>query len=417
MGLIHHWRLLILGCLFFISVCTQEQPYSPEDKPGQITGLVKPAGVIAQVDLLQGILIQSAFTDSSGYFKFDRVNPGTYNLEFSSTNYGRQILNQITVYPNRITAVPDVNLKPIPEQISSILPAGNVVDFPLTAPIEIEFSLLMDQKSVESNFFLLPEVKGHFSWATISGTSKFSFYPDDQYFSNSLYQFVLYKGAKTIYGGNLSFDFWSNFKTEGAKITGTIPENNATFVSPQSSIYLNFNSKMDRQSVEQYFKISPSKLGNFRWFDSRRACFQPGSYLASNTIYTVTLSGSTKDIYNSFLSNNEPGGDFTFAFQTEPLTITSSYPAHGATYISRSSPIIITFNTLMNQVAAQTAFSISPTVEGWDFQWSDLSRFQYGGTTRLEANTFYTVTIDTTCSDAWGNFLPSSYSFLFKTGN
>jgi len=412
MGIIRGIRLLMILLICLTICCTEEQPYSPQDKPGKIVGLVKPKGTIVQIDLYQGIIIQTAFTDSSGYFELDSVTAGTYNLEFSSKNYGRHVLNEVIVYPGQVTTIPDIHLKPYPEQISTITPANGVQNFPLTAPIQIQFSTLMNYQSVENSFFLVPEVNGRFVWEIISGNSKLSFYPVDQYISNLSYVIILTTDAKTIYGDSLSIDLVSNFKTEGVKITTTIPENEATFISPQSAIYVYFNSKMDRQSVEQNFSISPIKMGNFRWFDSRRFSFQPGAYFASNTEYTITIGAEARDIYNNFLTGNK-----TFSFETEPLRITYSYPANGATSISRSNPISITFNTFVNQETAQNAFSLIPPVEGWNFQWSDLTRFQYVGSAKLLSNTFYIVTIDTTCSDAWGNLLPTNYSFTFKTGN
>ncbi|MDZ7262937.1 MAG: Ig-like domain-containing protein [candidate division KSB1 bacterium] len=405
------WKIWLCGWWILIIGCTEEQPYSPEIQPGQIVGIVKPSNAMAKIELVQGVSIQATTSDSSGYYKFNRVTAGTYNLHFSAINYGRQELTNIVVYPNRITAVPDVYLKPIPEQIATTFPLNNTVDFPLTAPVQIEFQFLMNQPSVEANFALLPPVSGHFSWAISNGKSIMSFQPDDQYVSNFWYQAVLYKNAQTIYGDNLAFDYWINFKTETATITSTVPQDGATFVSPQTAIYLYFNSAMDRPSVEQNYVIFPAKLGSFKWLDSRRLIFQPGSYLASSTIYQIAINPGAVDVFGTPLSSNN-----AFSFKTEPLMITSSFPVHGATAVSRSTPITVTFNTLMNQVAAQQAFSISPLVSGWNFQWSDLSRFQYFGTSRLEANTFYTVTIDTTCSDAWGNRLPANFSFIFKTG-
>ena len=412
MGLAHTIKFYLLLIVFLVVGCTQEQPYVPQNEPGKIVGVVKTAGKIVQIDLCQGILIRTVFSDSSGYFVIDSVFAGIYNLEFSAEKYGRQVLNEVTVYPGQVTTIPDISLKPYPEQIMTFTPVNGEQDFPLTAPLQIQFANLMDHQSVENNFSLTPDVNGRFVWEILSGSSKMSFYPDDQYFPNYYYVMKLKTGAKTSYNDSLSFTFESHFKTEGVKITSTIPENKATFISPQTGIYVYFNSIMDHQSVEQSFSITPTKMGNFKWFDPRRVCFQPGSYLASNTQYLITITSDAKDTYGNSLQQQE-----LFTFKTEPLRITSNYPTNGSTSINRLSSITITFNTYVNQDSAQKAFSLSPPVPDWILQWSDLTRFQYTGSTALEANQFYTVTIDTNCSDAWGNFLPSKYSFIFKTGN
>ncbi len=412
MGSARIWMLFFSLLFLFVAGCTEEQPYAPQDQFGKIVGLIKPENIVARIDLYQGILIQTTFSDSTGYFKMERIAAGIYNLEFSADHYGRQVLSAVTVNSGQVTTIPDIQLQSYPEQISSFIPVNGEQAFPLTAPIQIQFSSLMDHNSVEHSFSLNPAVNGRFAWEIVAGQSKLSFYPDDQYHSNYAYEMKITTDAKTSYGDSLSFYFESYFKTEGVEVTSTIPETGATFVSPQTGLYINFNSRMDRQSVEQSFTITPPKMGDFKWFDSRRICFQPGSYLASKTAYIITISSIAKDIYNNLLEQ-----ETTVNFETEPLKITASYPANGATSVSRSGPITITFNTFVNQERAQQAFFLSPAIEGWNFQWSDLTRFQYTGATKLLANTFYSVKIDTTCSDAWGNLLPSNYSFIFKTGD
>lgn len=409
--------LILLLVLLFGCTCTEEQPFIPEDIPGSIVGIIKPAGIEAQISLIQGTVLQTITADSAtGYFEIQNIDAGVYNLEFFAPNYGRYILNEVVVYANKVTATPDIFLKPLPEQILLINPADGATNIPLTSPFEIEFSVQMNQPSVQNNFFINPAVNGYFIWENTVEKSKMSFYPDDQYETNKNYTATLTRNATTIYGDTLSFDVESHFTTEGVKVLSTIPEDQATFISPQAAIYIYFNSKMNRESVENNLLLSSlidSVIsGDFKWLDSKRICFEPGDMLASNTEYTVTVKNGAMDIFYSYLENEK-----TFSFRTEPLMIKSSYPANGATFVSRSTPIVISFNTYVNQAAVENSFSISPAAEGWYFQWSDLTRFQFMGTSKLQANTQYTVTIDVTCIDFWQNHLPVAYSFAFTTGS
>lgn len=412
MGVLRGYGICIAIIFLILSGCTQEQPYSPVAIPGKIVGFIKPSNATATVFLIQGLETKTTFADSTGYFEFDSVVAGIYHIKISATNFGAQIISNIIVYPGQTTAVPDVFLKPYPEQIYSTFPVDGAEHFPLTDPIQIDFSTLMDNKSVERSFYLFPTTPGRFQWEIISNRNRLFFFPNDQYVTNVNYLLIITTDARTIYGDSLSFDFQLTFKTEGLKITSTIPDDGATFISPQTYIYINFNSKMERESVENNFLVTPIKLGNFKWFDSKQLCFQPGSYFASNTIYKVSIFDGARDIYNTYF-----GSDKEFLFKTEPLLIISSHPVHGATQVSRSSPIILAFNTLVNQESVQNAFSVIPAIEGWSFQWNDLMRFQYSGTSRLMENTYYTVTIDTTCRDAWGNKLPKNFNCIFLTGN
>ncbi len=412
MGVCRHITLLMAFLVLVVLNCTEEQPFFPQNLPGRIVGRVMPLGINAIIELYQGQLIRTTVCDSSGFFALDSLAPGIYNLEIFAQRYGRQVINQLAVHPGQTTTIADVQLQPYPEQILSFIPVNGAKNFSLAASIQIQFATLMDHHSVERSFTLTPQTTGLFSWQIINGRSHLAFSPDDQYRSETAYTFGLTTEARTSDGKNLPFDFTSNFTTEGVRVITTIPENDASFVSPQTDIFINFNSRMDRSSVEQNFVIQPTKIGNFKWLDSRRFIFQPGSYLASSTRYTVLVGSEAKDIFGNFLQPQA-----TIVFQTEPLRINYNFPENGSTGVSRSGPIVISFNTLVDQQSVQQAFTLSPSIDGWDFQWSDLTRFQYTGTTRLQANTFYMVTIDTTCSDAWRNRLPSNYSFVFKTGS
>jgi len=364
------------------------------------------------VNLLQGKLIQSVNTDSlTGYFEFTKVNSGVYNLEFIAANYGHFVLNNVIVYPGKTTATADIYLNPMPEQILFINPANNVENVSVTFPIEIEFSTQMNQSAVESNFSTQPLVDGYFEWINSANQHKLIFRPSDQYETDRLYKILLNKNAKTIYGDTLSFSVSSQFKTESVKIISTLPENNATFISPQTEIYITFNSNMDREATESNINLPPATAGVFRWLNSKTVSFKPSGFLATNTEYEVNIYPGAADIYNTYFLTGK-----SVTFKTEPLTVVTSYPANGATFVSRSNPIVISFNTYMNQTKAEESFSLSPAIADWRFQWNDLTRFQFSGTTKLQANTKYTVTIDSTCEDYWNNKMLANFSFNFKTG-
>ena len=406
------WNVVSVVFLLVTLTCTEEQPYSTEDSVGKIVGLIKPTGIIAQISLMQGKILKTTQSDSTGYFRIDSVTAGVYNLEIAAEGFGRHIVNEVIVYSQRTSAISDVYLKPFPDQILALNPANGTRAYPVNAPIKIEFNIPMMHSSVENSFSLDPQVEGYFIWEDSAEKSKVTFYPDDQFATNTTYLMSLTTGAETIYGDTLSFQLSASFETEGIKITTTIPDDQATFISPQTGIYVYFNSIIERHTFEENFSIIPTIDGVFKWYDSKRVSFQPYIPLASNTTFVVSVGGNVQDIFGTQLIDDE-----TFSFHTESLAILTSYPANGATFMSRSTPISISFNTHVNQESVQNSFRLSPEVESWNFQWYDLSRFQYSGTTKLAANTLYTVTIDTTCTDAWGNMLPKNFKLIFTTGN
>ncbi|OQX95757.1 hypothetical protein B6I21_03770 [candidate division KSB1 bacterium 4572_119] len=405
--------LIILVILCLLISCAEEQPLSTTTITGNVVGIVKPFESNARLDLMQGKLVQTTYADTlSGYFEFKSVDAGVYNIDVSADNYGRRSMNEIIVYQGRTTSTPDIILKPLPEQILTINPANDATNISVTSSIEIQFSLQMNQSSVENNFSITPSVNGYFQWENKTEGSKLYFYPENQYTTSESYLFTLSKEAETIYGDTLSFDISSRFSTEGCKLISISPEDQSTFNSPQVAIYFTFNSSMARNSTENSIQFNPALLGDFKWLDSKRLSFQPGSYLETNTDHNISGLDQLYDVYGTYLS-----GKSSFTFRTEPLKISSNYPANGATQISRSTAIIVAFNSLVDQASVENAFTIIPSPANWSFQWTDLTRFQYAGTTPLSANTLYSVTIqDSTCTDYWGNILPSKFKLLFRTG-
>ena len=406
--------LFSLMLLAFILSCSNDQPLAPEAIKGKIVGIVKPLGIMPKVELLQGALVDSTTADSlTGYFEFINVKPGVYNLQFSAQNYGNQVLDNVIVYEGRVTATPDVMLKPLPEQIVSIFPADRTQDFSVNGTIAIEFSQIMNHSSVAANFSISPPVNGSIQWEIRPSGSIMRFTPEIEFQSNTSYTITLTHLAETASGDTLAFDVISHFHTENFKLVSSNPPDLATFVSPQTEIFLSFNTMVDRLSLEENFAIEPLTLGNFHWYDAWRVSFQPGYYLESNTEYRIYNLQYVSDIYGNFVSSKN-----SFTFTTEPLHVTSYFPLNGATQVSRTSSIVITFNTAVDQTATENAFSMVPNPSGWSIKWNDVTQLVYQGSTPLQANTLYAVTIqDTVCTDQWKNPLLSDFTFLFKTGD
>ncbi len=405
------FSLIIIAILL---ACTDDQPLAPESIKGKIVGIVKPFGIKPQVNLLQGTLVKSTVADSlNGYYSLTNISPGVYNLEFTAPNYGRQLLSTIIVYEGKTTATPDVTLKPLPEQIVSIFPADRTQDFSVNGTIAIEFSEIMNHSSVQSNLSISPAINGKYEWEILPSGSVLRITPEIEFQSNTSYQITLNHLAETSSGDTLAFDVVSHFRTEGFKLASSAPQDLSTFISPQTEIFMTFNTMVDRQSLEDNFAIDPLTLGNFRWYDAWRVAFQPGYYLQSNTEYKIYNLNYVSDIYGTYLS-----GKVEFSFRTEPLRVTSYFPLNGATQVSRTTSITITFNTAVDQTATENAFSIVPKPSGWAIKWNDVTQLVYQGSTPLQANTLYAVTIqDTVCTDQWQNPLPADFKILFKTGN
>ncbi|MGB2696528.1 MAG: Ig-like domain-containing protein, partial [Candidatus Zixiibacteriota bacterium] len=183
------------------------------------------------------------------------------------------------------------------------------------------------------------------------------------------------------------------------------------------SIYMNFNTVMNHESVENGFSIYPPTIGEFEWHrvnikDSQRAQdrlrFKPEGYFKTQTHYTIELDTTVKD--TNGIALYEP---VSFSFTTEELKIKWTYPDDGWTDVSTGSSVVIYFNSAMSETATEKAFYINPETQG-SFDWSG-GQLRFNPEKVLGSDKLYTITIDTSAQSIEGVRLKENYSFSFTT--
>ncbi len=280
-------------------------------------------------------------------------------------------------------------------------------------PIELRFNSEMDRSATQSAISIDPPLEYTYRWnppspspqhgCAIKLTHYLPFRADTQY------AIVIDKSAKDVNGFHIKKPDTINFSTEGVKIRHAYPPNGILNIPTyHTSISLRFNTWIDERSLEDAFSIYPVVNGVFHFY-SDGITFQPGSCLRTSTKYTVSISKAASDIYGTKLS--EP---YSFSFTTEPLKVVSTSPINGATFIDTTVSIYVHFNTYVDQGKTEDAFSINPLVNG-HFEWSALDRFYFYPDGYLQADTTYTVKVDTTAQDIGGGKLPYPYQFSFST--
>lgn len=106
----------------------------------------------------------------------------------------------------------------------------------------------------------------------------------------------------------------------------------------------------------------------------------------------------------------EPGGRRTVTVDRTTPTIISKIPPSNKTNVSVATNIQVTFSEPMNQSATESAFSITPSVNGPKTCTSNTLIFNPSA--NLEYSTTYTVSISSQATDLAGNPLsPTSWSF------
>jgi hypothetical protein len=101
-------------------------------------------------------------------------------------------------------------------------------------------------------------------------------------------------------------------------------------------------------------------------------------------------------------------------------TVTSVYPADGATGVSPGSVAYAIFNKAMDKSTAEAAFSLKRTSDGaavsGSFSWYGSGALIFDPDADLAPGTQYTATISTAAKDLGGNALANPVTWSYTTG-
>jgi len=109
------------------------------------------------------------------------------------------------------------------------------------------------------------------------------------------------------------------------RVTRTYPEAHQEDVPPDTTIWIEFNKRMDTTSVENAVLFHPHAVFQTGWEDSSRLLLlEPELDLDYCSQYTITISDSARDQQGRRLDGDgdgEPGGEFRLSFHTGPPRI------------------------------------------------------------------------------------------------
>ena len=194
----------------------------------------------------------------------------------------------------------------------------------------------------------------------------------------------------------------------------TFPADQSINQSTRDTVEVQFDIRMDRTSTQNAFSISPSVQGEFIWGNGdKKLMFFPLVPFNQQTLYTVKVNTSAKTAYNINLAN-----DHSFQFTTGTAAsaqVVSFYPAEGDIGVSNTAEISISFDTEMNAITTEAAFSITPATTG-AFTWSSNNKtLKFKPTKSYKAGEKHQVKISTEAKTYFGGNLQSDFTFNFTT--
>nr|NQU90416.1 Ig-like domain-containing protein [Bacteroidota bacterium] len=207
------------------------------------------------------------------------------------------------------------------------------------------------------------------------------------------------------------------------KVISTDPVSEATNIAISSKISAIFSVAMDSSTITNtnfVLKQGTTAVSGEVAYTGITVTFTPAADLATNTIYTATITTGAKDESGIALAK-----DYTWNFTTGGVpdltkpTVTLTDPLNNATGVSISKLIVVTFSesmdpTTLNSLTyllkqGSTSVSGAVTNSGTTATFTPASNLEYG--------TVYTGMITTGAKDLAGNALAINHTFSFTTVN
>jgi len=297
---------------------------------------------------------------------------------------------------------------PLPDSVgvsdeSTIRVAFNRPVVPLTS--------IQDQAGLPQPLEFTPAVKGKGSW---TNTSIYSFVPSERLLPGTQYKVVVRQGLKDTTDGLLAQDYVWSFTTALPDVVSASPKHKAQYVSPQTSIKVNFNQPMQHEPTQTLFSLKHAKTqqavsGSFRW-DGNSMIFAPAQPLELGAQYLVRLEkGSPAASGQATIVNTYA---WQFAVVSQPQ-IVSLRPQEGQTGVSLGDGLKFTFSSPISEPTFIKGFIITPTARVYVYLQNDDTVVNVG--TYLKPSTPYTVTLTTDIQGLYGHPLREGKTIHFRT--
>lgn len=241
---------------------------------------------------------------NAGYYSFDSLAPGDYNLVFSGPNYYNDTVI-INVSPHSFSyhnhwMKPD---RTQPPKIISTTPSnGETIN--CFDPIFVAFNLNMDSTSFADAFSVTPQTDGVFTWD--EEHMNVTFQPNIPYETNTEYTVTIGAASEHQWGVQLGKDSTFSFTTNNRNrynLLNNFPVNEQTDLNPYLQFVLEFDAPILQTSLKEAISIiTPDSevitpTGNLvSVVDGKGVyAFVAEEELKYETTYTLRINGTVKD--------------------------------------------------------------------------------------------------------------------------
>jgi len=314
----------------------------------------------------------------------------------------------------------------VPSVVSTI-PANGATNVAVNTTISATFSMAMKTASISAATFTVTGPGG-----AVSGTVAYSgltatFTPSSALAYGTSYTGTITTGAENAGGTPLISSYMWTFTTieppTPPTVMATVPVNTATGVPINQVISATFSEAMNCSTLTSTtFTVTgpgTTVLSGTVSCAGAVATFMPAEGLASNTVYTATITTGAQDLAGIALA-----GNYMWTFRTvpapTPLTVISTVPVNTATGVPINQALSATFSVAMTPATIDaTTFTLTATggaaVTGVVTYVAAGSVATFTPSAALAQSTSYTATVTTGATDIAGIALASNYTWSFTT--
>ena len=304
--------------------------------------------------------------------------------------------------------------------VTSTVPANAALGVAVNQSLTATFNVALTCSSVTTSTFTVAGPKGPVAGTiTCTGTTA-TLTPTTILDADVLYTATLTTGITDSYGDSLAANHaWTFTTAPPPTVISTVPAKVAISVPANQVVSATFSEAMNPATISSttFTLTGPggTVAGTVKSPSTTSATFSPTADLASNAVYTATITTGAQSTSGVGLASNYV---WTFTTAAAP-TVTSTIPVNNATGVPINLGVITAnFSEAMNAATLNgTTFTVAGPgglVAGAVTSPSTTSA-NFSTTTNLAPNTTYTATITTGAQNVNGAGLASNYVWTFKT--
>lgn len=168
--------------------------------------------------------------------------------------------------------------------VEEVAPTGD--GLPVDSGVRVKFERPVDRQTVEKAFRVEPSVSGDFEWKS---DRVLKWKPSELQYSTA---YTVSVGGKAVEGDKLVRSEWTFTTRSQPKVVDVQPVGDG--LPRDSLVRVQFDTEVDRKTVEKAFRVQPDVPGSFDWENDLVMTWKPRK-LEYSTTYTVSAGGKSID--------------------------------------------------------------------------------------------------------------------------